>query len=208
MNARLATDRLELRLPPESRDSRRRQVGAIAIDDDAMAHFNALLAQLDANAPHVSADQMVTLARWLQDQPRDDAMAVLSERLGRAEQLRRMLNDSDWDVPGDTRERARMLISYLQQVQDLIPDDQPLVGHLDDALLVELSWPAFAAETVDYVDFCRFRSQERPRGSAAERRLAWETACLAEAALLQQRRQVRARPYAAAPRLPDFLRVT
>lgn len=207
MNARLVVDRLELRLPPESADSRRRQVGEIEIDDGAMAHYNALLSQLDANAPRVSADQVVTLARWLQDQPRDDAVAVLSERLGRAEQLRRMLNDSDWDVGVETRERARMLISYLQEVHDLIPDDQPLLGQLDDALLVELSWSAFAGETTDYSDFCRFRSAERPRGSAAERRMAWETACLAEAALLQQRRQVRARPYARAARLPDFLRV-
>lgn len=208
MNARLDLDRLELRLPPESADSRRRQVGAIELQEAAVQHFNDLLGQLDARAPHVSADQLVTLARWLQDQPHDLAVAVLSERLARAEQLRRMLNDSDWDVDADTRDRARMLMAYLQQVDDLIPDDQPLVGHLDDALLVELSWPAFAAETTDYDDFCRFRRSERPRGNPLERRLAWENACLAEAALLQQRRQVRSRRYAVGATLPDFIRVT
>ena len=207
MNARLQ-DRLALHLPPESHDSRRRQVGPIALQDAALRRFNALLAQLDPNAPPVTADQLVTLARWLQDQPRDQAVAVLSERLGRAEQLRRMLNDSDWDVCVDTRERARMLISYLQEVNDLIPDDLPLVGHLDDALLVELSWTAFTDETQDYGDYCRYRAAERPRGTPVERRLAWETACLAEAALLQQRRQVRGRHYAVAPALPDRFRIT
>lgn len=208
MNSRRQDDSNALRLPPESRDSRRRQVGTIALGDAAVRRFNALLAQIAPNAPTVSADQLVTLARWLEQQPPDQAVALLSERLGRAEKLRRMLNDSNWDVCVDTRERARMLTSYLQQVDDLIPDDQPLVGHLDDALLVELSWPAFEGETRDYADFCRFQASERPRGSAAERRLAWENACLAEAALLQQRRDVRSRPYAASPRLPDFIRVT
>lgn len=208
MNARLNDDRLELRLPPESTDSRRKFVGPIELRDGAVQRFNALLAQIDANAPTVSADQLVTLARWLQEQPRDRAVALLSERLGRAEQLRRMLNDTDWDVCVDMRERARMLISYLQQVDDLIPDDQPLVGHLDDALLVELAWPAFAGETQDYGDFCHFRSVERPRGNPAERRLAWETACLAEAALLQQRRLVRSRHYAVGAPLPRFIRVS
>lgn len=207
MNARLQ-DRLALHLPPESRDSRRRQVGPVALQDAAVHRFNALLAQLDPNAPPVTADQMVTLARWLQEQPREQAVAVLSERLGRAEQLRRMLNDSDWDVCVDTRERARMLISYLQEVNDLIPDHLPLLGHLDDALLVELSWPAFAGETQDYGDYCRYRAAERPRGTPVERRLAWETACLAEAALIQQRRQVRGRHYALAPALPDRFRIT
>lgn len=208
MNRRRHDDHNALRLPPESRDSRRRQVGAIALGDTAVRRFNDLLAQIAPNAPSVSADQLVTLARWLQQQPQHQAVALLSERLGRAEHLRRMLNDSDWDVGVDTRERARMLISYLQQVDDLIPDDQPLLGQLDDALLVELSWPAFEVETLDYADFCRFRAAERPRGSATERRLAWETACLAEVALLQQRRDVRSRPYAARAPLPDFIRVT
>ena len=207
MNARLIEDRLALNLPPESVDSRRRQVGAIALGEGAVQRFNALLAQLDPNAPRVTADQLVTLARWLQDQPRDQAVALLSERLGRAEQLRRMLNDSDWEVCVDLRDRARMLISYLQEVDDLIPDDQPLVGHLDDALLVELSWSAFSNETMDYGDYCRFRATERPRGSPVERRLAWETACLAEVALLQQRRGVRDRHYVVAPVLPDRFRV-
>ena len=208
MNLRRQDDRNALPLPPETRDPRRRQVGSIALGDAAVRRFNELLARIAPNAPTVSADQLVTLARWLQQQPEADAVALLSERLGRAEHLRRMLNDSDWAVGDDTRERIRMLTSYLQQVDDLIPDDQPLVGHLDDALLVELAWPAFEAETRDYADFCRFRASERPRGSAAERRLAWENACLAEAALLQQRRDVRSRPYAASPRLPDFIRVT
>ena len=138
MNRRRHDDHNALRLPPESRDSRRRQVGAIALHEPAVRRFNDLLAQIAPNAPSVSADQLVTLARWLQQQPQDQAVALLSERLGRAEHLRRMLNDSDWDVGVDTRERARMLTSYLNQVDDLIPDDQPLVGHLDDALLVEL----------------------------------------------------------------------
>ena len=167
MNSRRQHDHHALRLPPASRDSRRRQVGTIALGDAAIRRFNALLAQIAPNAPSVSADQVVTLARWLGQQPQDRAVAILSERLARAEHLRRMLNDSDWDVGSETRERARMLTRYLQQVDDLIPDDQPLVGHLDDALLVELSWPAFEDETRDYADFCRFRASERPRGSAA-----------------------------------------
>lgn len=207
MQTRRQNDSNALRLPPESRESRRRLVGTIALGDAAVTRFNRLLAQIAPDAPSVSADQWVTLARWLQQQPQEQAVAILSERLGRAELLRRMLDDGDWDVRADTRERARMLTSYLQQVDDLIPDDQPLVGHLDDALLVELSWPTFEGEFSDYADFCRYRTAERPRGSPAERRLAWESACVAEAALLQQRRQVRSRHYVASPRLPDFLRV-
>ena len=208
MNALHDPALLDLSLPPESRDSRRRQVGPIELRDAAVQRFNHLLAQIAPNAPRVSADQLVTLARWLEAQPRERAVAILSERLARAEHLRRMLNDTDWEVGAETRERARMLIGYLQQVDDLIPDSQPLLGQLDDALLVELAWPAFADETLDYGDFCRFRAVEQPRGTPRERRLAWETACLAEVALLQQRRQVRARHYIGGEPLPALFRVS
>lgn len=201
-------DPLDLRLPPEPPAPRRRQVAGLVLDEHQVERFNRLLAQLDPNAPRITADQVVTLARWLQDLPRERATAIVSERLARAEQLRRMLNDADWEVCAELRERSRMLISYLQQVDDLIPDDQPLLGHLDDALLVELAWPAFRDETLDYGDYCRFVSEQRPRGSAYERRLAWQNACLAEAALLQQRRDVRARRYVAAEPMPLHFRVS
>lgn len=207
MNA-LRNDTLALPLPPRSTETRRRQVAGTVLEEAQVARFNAVLSRIDPNAPHISADQVVTLARWLQDMPRDRATAVLSERLARVEHLRRMLNDDDWEVDAELRDRSRMLISYLQQVDDLIPDDQPLLGHLDDALLVELAWPAFRDETLDYGDFCRFRREQRPRGSARERRLAWEADCLAEAALLQQRRDVRARRYAGGQPLPMLFRVS
>ena len=110
-------------------------------------------------------------------------------------------------VPPDQTDR--LFLARFREPRTVIRDmlDQPLVGHLDDALLVELSWSSFSDETLDYGDYCRFRAAERPRGNPVERRLAWETACLAEVALLQQRRQVRDRRYVVAPVLPDRFRV-
>jgi hypothetical protein len=207
MNLPLHQDALALRLPAAASDSRRRLVGDVLLSDGAVAEFNALLAHLDPQAPRISADQIVTLARWLQAQPPAQAAAIVGERLGRAEQLRRMLADGDWAIDSALADRAGLLVGYLQRVDDLIPDDQPLVGHLDDALLVELSWRSFRAASLDYGDFCRFRTEERPGGNGAERVQAWENACLAEVALLQQRRLVRGRRYAACGELPERMRV-
>ncbi len=207
MNLRLQDDPLALALPPEAQAGRRRLVGTVALDDPALDGFNALLSHLDPDAPRVSADQLVTLARWLQAQPGDHAEAILAERLARADQLRRMLDDGDWSVDAPTRQRARRLLDYLQLVDDLIPDDQPLVGQLDDALLVELSWHTFRGAAVDYGDYCRFRADRRPGGTAGERVLAWENDCLAQVALLVQRRQVRAHRYAHGGELPERFRV-
>lgn len=187
---------LPLPLPPKTGRSRRFTVGQVALNDDAIGQFNAALREVGATIPAVHADQVASLARWLQALPSGLAVATINERLARIEQLRRLLDDADWSVSPAFARSARKLLDYLQRCNDLIPDAVPLVGHLDDALLVELSWEAFAGEVQDFLDFCRFRSEQQPRGTASERRTAWETACLADANALLQRRQIHARGYA------------
>ena len=95
-----------------------------------------------------------------------------------------------------SRSSGRRLLDYIRRIDDLIPDDMPLIGHLDDALLVELSWAEFAGEVQDYLDYCRFISESHVRGTAEERRVVWESACLAEASQIIHRQQVRERGYA------------
>ena len=128
--------------------------------------------------------------------PPQTAEATLNLRLARAESLRRMLDDPDWSLPAQTRERGRALLAYLCVFDDLIPDDLPLIGHLDDALLIELSWSEFEGEVQDYRDFRRFCSKSPVRGSADEQRSQWERECLAEAGALLHRQAVRERGYA------------
>lgn len=196
MNAQLVTpNTLAMPLPVQYRDCRRRRVGGLVLEDAAVAKFNALLSDIAEGAPKISADQLVTLARWLQAQPSGQGLALLAERLTRAQYLRRMLNDIDWELPADLHDRARKLIDYLSQSNDLIPDETPVFGHLDDALLIELSWPTFAGEAQDFQDFCRFRVTHSPRGNAAERRLAWETSVLAQAHDILQRRRTHETSY-------------
>jgi uncharacterized membrane protein YkvA (DUF1232 family) len=72
--------------------------------------------------------------------------------------LRRMLRDTDWTPAPDLRVRARLLLGYIDKHDDLIPDGTDLYGYLDDALMVELSWPRFQAEVDAYLDFCAWRN--------------------------------------------------
>ncbi|UHQ19437.1 hypothetical protein LVB87_14800 [Lysobacter sp. KIS68-7] len=161
-----------------------------AIHPEAVARFDALLHELYPDAVRVDADRVRNLCVWLASMPSQAAQDVLDRRLHRIEELRHMLDDASWDPPEAMRSRLAKLIGYLDEDEDMIPDREPLLGKLDDVLLLELAWPAFAAEAEDYRDFCAYRSEHTPAGSGDEQRAAWIRDRLAEIALWQHNMRV------------------
>ena len=122
--------------------------------------------------------------------PDDTASDVLDRRLRRINELRAMLDDPDWDADDATRARLEKLFGYIDRDDGLISDHEPLLGLLDDVLLIELAWPAFAEEAEEYRDFSAYRSDEHPAGSGGEQRAAWLRDRLAEIGLLQHQLRV------------------
>jgi hypothetical protein len=152
---------------------------------DAVARFDALLHEINPDADRVDVDRMQHLLEWLLAMPAADAHDVLDRRLRRLDELRAMLQDPDWDPDDAMRARLGRLFTYIDRDDDLIADHEPLLGLLDDVVLIELAWPVFAEEAEEYRDFCAYRDDEHPGGSGGERRTAWIRDRMAELALLQ-----------------------
>ncbi|KAA2286259.1 hypothetical protein [Arenimonas fontis] len=169
----------------------------------AIAAFNDLLHELHPDAPHVDQAALASMARWLDGLPVHEAEALLQARLGRLEELRRMCEDPDWQLEPALARRIRRLLDYVEQTRDLIPDDLPRLGRLDDALLVELAWPMIADELEDFRDFCRFRDEN---GGHADRE-RWLRTRLEEGALWEQLHRVRNQHYVDYGPLEGGLRV-
>lgn len=139
-----------------------------------------------------------------QDLPTPAADAGVNTR---ADSLRRMINDPDWSLPAEVGQRARYWLDHFRRFGDSYPADLPLLSQRENPVLAEMSWSEFAGEVQDYLDFCRFRDEGSFRGTADERRMAWESACLAEAGALIHRQEVRERGYSRPARLSDRFRV-
>ena len=197
MNLRAQTP-FEPPLPWTAREQPANPEGAHALhlDNASVAGFNALLHELHPDAPHVDAPHLDALAGWLLHLSGDAARGVLDLRLARLQQLRAMLDDADWDADPASRAGLGKLFAYLDDRDDLIPDDTPRLGQLDDVLLAELAWPAFAEEADDYADYCGYRQQAQPAGAPEERRRAWIDDRIAEFAVLRRRMAVRNHRYA------------
>lgn len=155
---------------------------------DAVAAYDLLLHELNPDAVRADPERLENLARWLSTLPPADAQTLLDGLLERAGELGAMLVDSDWEPDAALRSRALKLLDYVDRDDDLIDDHTPVFGLLDDALLVDLAWPAFASEVDDYLDFCAYRSEHRLTGVDARHRSDWLRDRLAEIELW--RRQV------------------
>ncbi len=92
-----------------------------------------------------------------------------------------MLSDADWKLDDDERSPVLAALAYLCDPEDIIPDDIPGIGLLDDAVMIELAFRELRHEIDAYEDFCRYRK------SLPKRRLLKPDAA-ALAAKLERRR--------------------
>lgn len=182
-------------------------ITGFVVRGEAIAQFDALLHEINPDAVRVDPTRLQHLMQWLLALPTEDAHDVLDRRLQRVEQLRRMLVDPDWDTGDATRLRLAKLLEYVDREDDLIADREPMIGQLDDVLLLELAWPAFATEAEEYRDFCSFRDDLHPTGSGDQQRAAWVRDRLAEIALWRHRLEVRSGHYPPANQPPALFRV-
>lgn len=183
---------------PTARDRHRRHLaGDLDLAAAGIERFNRLLHELHPDAPHVDADAIASVARWLREQPEDEREALLHQRLARLEELAQMRQDRDWAIEPAQAQRIDRLLHYVTDADDLFPDHLPVIGRLDDALLVELVWPMLAEDLEDYRDFCRYRDETRQTGRRRPVTQAeWLAARLEEGALWEQMHRVHDQHYA------------
>ena len=178
----------------------------IALSGPAVVQFDNLVHELYPDAARVDQPRLQQLAAWLLSLPEDQARIELEARLQRLDDLRGMLDDSAWDSHDAMRMRVNKLLAYIDREDDLIPDSLPLLGRLDDVLLIELAWPAFAEEADEYRDFCNYRQTEHPAGTPDEQREAWLRDRLAEIELLRRDTRIIDEHFTD-DRAPDDLRI-
>lgn len=189
-------------------DGRIETRGNLRLRSEAIARFDALLHEIHPDAARVDPDRLQHLVNWLLALPADDAHGVLDRRLQRVEELRAMLDDADWDNEPATRARILKLLAYIDRDDDLIADHEPMLGLLDDVLLIELAWPAFADEAEEYRDFCAYRDDQHPGGNGQDQRSAWVRDRVAEIALWQHHLRVNGSHYAHSGDPPIRFRVS
>jgi uncharacterized membrane protein YkvA (DUF1232 family) len=91
----------------------------------------------------------------------------VAERLDRIQSLIDMLGDEDWALEGAERRNVVSALSYFADPEDMIADDIPVIGFIDDAIMIELVVRELTHEIDAYTDFCSYR-KTAPRPTREE----------------------------------------
>ena len=133
---------------------------SIDLDDDDLKHFRLIMRQARQSAIRLQPDDIVASAdQLLRKVNRKKIPNFVSNRLKKMEIMIEMLTDHEWRLPQKDTARVLNALAYFTDPEDLIPDDIPGIGLLDDAIMIELVVRDLTHEIEAYEDFCDFRNE-------------------------------------------------
>ncbi len=134
------------------------RIGDFEMQAAGLDRFNGALRALSPDSPSLTLDQMATAAqRALDRYPDGGQPAFVASRFASLGRLDALASDAAWGADDDLCAYLRTVHGYLDDRNDLIPDDLPVVGRLDDAVLIDVALQLVREDLAVYEDFCRFR---------------------------------------------------
>jgi uncharacterized membrane protein YkvA (DUF1232 family) len=126
--------------------------------DEDLDHFRRVMRQAREVAKERGTEEVLAAAESLLERIKVvEVPEFIRDRLGSIKTLTEMVRDAEWNLPAPDRTRVVNALAYFCEPDDLIPDDVPGLGFLDDAIMVELVVRELRHEIEAYQDFCSYR---------------------------------------------------
>jgi uncharacterized membrane protein YkvA (DUF1232 family) len=134
----------------------------LELSDADLDYFRGVMRKAKQKASKRSEASILHAARQMaRDLRKKKLSQFVEDRLYALDSLTRMLDDLEWKLEGADRSRVLQALAYFAEPADLIPDQIPGLGLLDDAIMVELVVQELRPELEAYEEFCSFREKQR-----------------------------------------------
>jgi len=136
----------------------------IELGDADLSHFVDAMKTAQQEAKNLSAKEITDAAnKLLEDGGSGKLPGFIAERLSKIGSMTAMVNDEGFGMETEDRQRVLACLTYFANPKDLIPDNVPVLGFLDDAIMIELVVRELQHEVEAYDDFVAYREDEARR---------------------------------------------
>jgi uncharacterized membrane protein YkvA (DUF1232 family) len=131
------------------------------LTDRDLNFFRKALRQSRAAVRHAEDAEIIEAIHAVLDEIRasEPLPDFVGKRIPELETLLRMLSDEEWQLPESDRERLLATFVYFADPEDILPDHIPVIGYLDDVIIIELVSRELVHVREAYDDFCAFRDE-------------------------------------------------
>ena len=134
------------------------------LEDKDLDYFKASMQRARNAADNTAEDEIIDRALAMIEQvSKPTTPAFVQQRIERLGRLIDMLRDDEWPLAQEERSNILSALSYFADPEDIIPDAVPVLGYIDDAIMIELVVKELRHEIDAFEDFCRFRAGEVAR---------------------------------------------
>jgi hypothetical protein len=136
----------------------------IELSDRDLEHFAKGREKARQLAAGKSTAEIVQAAAvLLQSADASEPPEFVRDRLDILDTLIAMVRDEGWALPEADADHVRSVLEYFTTAADAIADSVPVLGYLDDAIMIEICARDLSNEIEAYDDFCEFRTREAER---------------------------------------------
>ncbi len=140
----------------------------LEISDLELEHFRSALDGARGRVARGSPEEIAAAANEAAARlDSGETSPFVKRRLQKVRALVGMLDDPEWQLPEPERRRVLQGLAYVAEAHDLVPDNVPVLGLLDDAIMLELVLHDLRHELEGYEDFDEFRRHERAKPGSA-----------------------------------------
>lgn len=126
----------------------------VDIDDQVKEHFNNFI---EKHGIEVDPSDLVQAKKEISQIRATNADGYILDQINNLEAMMSMVEDKVWKIKKDNMEKINATIKYFVDDDDVIPDNIPGIGYLDDCIIIDSTMDDVFDELTEFQDFCRTR---------------------------------------------------
>jgi uncharacterized membrane protein YkvA (DUF1232 family) len=134
------------------------------LEDKDLKYFRDSIKHAEAAADKLSEEEILSQAEQMVEEVKAAKVPLfVQQRVNVLHSLIEMVRDPEWDLAAKERKNVVTALAYFADPEDMIPDSIPVLGFIDDAIMIELVVSELKHEIDAFDDFCRYRDEEKSR---------------------------------------------